>query len=147
MKKKTAKGMPECRSNCPIAFALDFVGDKWTLIVLRDLIFSRKRYFQEFLDSNEKIASNILAARLKLLEGAGLVTREADPAHARRMIYAPTEKALDLTPALLELLLWGTKHHAKANAPQEFVRRAAADRNSLVAELRASNQARRAIPR
>lgn len=102
-------------------------------------MFPRKRYFQEFLDSNEKIASNILADRLKLLECAGLVTREADPAHARRVIYAPTEKALDLLPALLELLLWGMKHHAKANAPEQFVRRAAEDRAGLIAELRASH--------
>lgn len=137
MKKK----LPALRSDCPISYALDFIGDKWTLIVLRDLIFTRKRYFQEFLDSHEKIASNILAARLKLLENAGLVTREADPAHARRVIYAPTEKALDLTPVMLELLLWGTKHHAKANAPEQFVHRAAADRAGLIAELRASHGA------
>jgi len=134
------KELPSCRSDCPISFALDFIGDKWTLIVLRDLVFSRKRYFQQFLDSNEKIASNILASRLKLLEKAGLVTREADPAHARRVIYAPTAKALDLTPVMLELLLWGTKHHSKANAPEQFVRRAAEDRDALVAEIRAAHQ-------
>lgn len=134
------KGLPDLRSNCPISFALDLVGDKWTLIVLRDLMLARKRYFQQFLDSNEGIASNILAARLKLLECAGMVTRETDPAHARRVIYAPTEKALDLLPLLLELLLWGTKHHAKANAPEEVVRRAAADRDGLIAELRAAHR-------
>src|SRR5689334_12346898 len=98
---------PERRSDCPIAYALDFVGDKWTLVVLRDLILGRKRYFQEFLSSNEKIASNILASRLKLLERSGLVTRARDPAHARRVIYAPTEKGLDLLPAILELVRWG----------------------------------------
>jgi len=136
--RKNSQGRPLRRSDCPISYALDFVGDKWTLIVLRDLIFTRKRHFQEFLDSHEKIASNILASRLKLLENAGLVTREADPAHARRVIYAPTGKALDLLPVMLELLLWGTKYHAKANAPSQFVRRAAADREGLVAELRAS---------
>jgi len=130
---------PPRRSDCPISYALDFIGDKWTLIVLRDLIFVRKRYFQEFLDSNEKIASNILASRLKLLESAGLVSREDDPVHARRVIYAPTEKALDLLPVMLELLLWGTKHHARANAPSQFVRRAAEDRAGLVTELRASH--------
>src|SRR5688572_21189111 len=107
-----------CRSDCPITFSLDVVGDKWSLIVLRDLIFARKRYFQEFLGSPEKIASNILASRLKLLEKAGLVTRAADAANARRVIYAPTAKALDLLPVMLEMLLWGTKYHAKANAPE-----------------------------
>jgi DNA-binding HxlR family transcriptional regulator len=128
---------PRHRSDCPISYALDLVGDKWTLIVLRDLMFPRKRHFQELLDSPEKIASNILASRLKLLENAGLITRTADPVHARRVIYAPTAKALDLLPVLLEMLLWGTKHHARANAPESFVRRAAADRAGLIAELRA----------
>lgn len=130
---------PARRSDCPISFALDFIGDKWTLIVLRDLIFVRKRHFQEFLASSEKIASNILASRLKLLESTGLVTRRADPEHARRVIYSPTEKALDLLPVLLELLLWGTRHHARANAPAQFLRRAAEDRAGLIADLRASH--------
>ena len=134
------KELPSCRSDCPISYALDVVGDKWSLIVLRDLIFVRKRYFQEFLDSPEKIASNILASRLKLLERAGLVTRAADAANARRVVYAPTAKALDLLPVLLELLLWGTKHHARANAPEPFVRRAAADRAGLIADLRAPHE-------
>lgn len=133
------KKLPPRRSDCPISCALDLVGDKWTLIVLRDLIFVRKRHFQEFLDSHEKIASNILASRLKLLENTGLVTRKADPAHARRVIYAPTAKALDLLPAMLELLLWGTRYHARSNAPPQFVRRAAEDRDRLIAELRASS--------
>lgn len=130
---------PRHRSDCPISYALDLVGDKWTLIVLRDLMFPRKRHFQEFLASPEKIASNILASRLKLLEGAGLVTRKVDPAQARRVIYAPTAKALDLLPVLLEMLLWGTRYHARANAPEAFVRRAAADRAGLIAELRAAH--------
>jgi len=139
MRKKVPAELPAHRSDCPISYALDFVGDKWTLVVLRDLILRRKRYFQEFLASEEKIASNILASRLKLLESTGLVTREADPAHARRVIYAPTEKALDLLPSILELLLWGTKYAGKSAAPPEVVRRAAEDRAGLVAEIRASH--------
>jgi len=133
MKRK----LPPRRSDCPIAYALDFVGDKWTLIVLRDLIIVRKRYFQEFLASDEKIASNILASRLKLLECAGLVTRAADPAHARRVIYAPTEKALDLLPAMLELVRWSAKYDAKTAAPPQLVRRIAEDRDGFVADIRA----------
>jgi len=127
---------PERRSDCPIAYALDFVGDKWTLVVLRDLILGRKRYFQEFLSSNEKIASNILASRLKLLERSGLVTRARDPAHARRVIYAPTEKGLDLLPAILELVRWGSKYNAKSAAPAHIVKGASEDREALIAEFR-----------
>lgn len=141
MKKK----LPERRSDCPISCALDFIGDKWTLVVLRDLIFVRKRHFQDFLASQEKIASNILASRLKLLEGAGLVTREDDPDHARRVIYAPTDKALDLLPVLLELLLWGTKYDSRTNAPPQFLQRASSDREGLIADLRAQHR-RKAQP-
>ena len=139
MRKKS----PPRRSDCPISCALDFVGDKWTLIVLRDLMLGRKRYFQEFLASNEKIASNILASRLKLLERSGLVTRATDPAHGRRVIYSPTEKALDLLPAILELVRWGAKYDAKSAAPSQLMRRLSKDRDGLVAELRVAHGMRK----
>ena len=131
--------LPPRRSNCPIACALDLIGDKWTLIVLRDLIMARKRYFQELLEGNEGIATNILASRLKLLEAAGLVTRRADPAQARRVIYAPTEKALDLLPVLIELMRWSMKYNSRSATPGHLARRLAEDRNGLIAELRAAH--------
>jgi len=131
--------LPARRSDCPIACALDLIGDKWTLIVLRDLIMARKRYFQELLEGNEGIATNILASRLKLLEAAGLVTRRADPAQARRVIYAPTEKALDLLPVLIELMRWSMKYNSRSAAPRHLARRLAEDRNGLIAELRAAH--------
>ena len=136
MRKKASKSLPALRSACPISYALDFVGDKWTLIVLRDLIFSRKQYFQQFLESNEGIASNILAARLKLLERTGLATRKEDPEHGRRVVYAPTDKALDLMPVMLELLRWGSKYNAKSAAPAHIVKGASEDREALIAEFR-----------
>jgi len=132
--------LPPRRSNCPIAYALDFVGDKWTLIVLRDLIMARKRHFRELLAGSEGIATNILASRLKLLEAAGLVTRRLDPAEARRVIYEPTEKALDLVPVLIELMRWSTKYDPKSAAPPRFVRRLAQDREGLIADLRAAHR-------
>jgi len=131
--------LPARRSNCPIACALDLLGDKWTLIVLRDLIMARKRYFQELLEGNEGIATNILASRLKLLEAAGLVTRRADPAQVRRVIYAPTEKALDLLPVLIELMRWSMKYNSRSTTPGHLARRLAEDRNGLIAELRAAH--------
>jgi DNA-binding HxlR family transcriptional regulator len=128
--------LPVRRSNCPIAFALDFIGDKWTLVVLRDLIMVRKRYFQELLAADEGIATNILTSRLKRLEAAGLVTRRADPGQPRRRIYEPTEKALDLLPVLVELMRWSTKYDPKCAAPGRFVRRLAEDREGFIAQLR-----------
>lgn len=131
--------LPARRSDCPIACALDLIGDKWTLIVLRDLIMARKRYFQELLEGNEGIATNILASRLRLLEAAGMVTRRADPAQARRVIYAPTEKALDLLPVLIELMRWSMKYNSRSASPVRLARRLAEDRNGLIAELRAAH--------
>lgn len=137
MKKKS----PACRSSCPISSALELIGDKWTLVVLRDLIFARKRYFQELLDSPEKIASNILAARLKQLEAAGMVTRKADPDHGRRVVYAPTAKGLDLLPVLVELIRWGMAHNPKTAAPPEVARRIKHDRDAFIAEVRGRHKA------
>ena len=129
--------LPSRRSECPIARALDFVGDKWTLVVLRDIIMARRRYFQELLAGNEGIASNILASRLKQLEAAGMITRRRDPAQARRVIYEPTEKALDLLPVMVELIRWGMKHDPNSAAPAHFARRLAEDRDGFIAEMRA----------
>lgn len=136
MRKKS----PPRRSNCPMSYALDFVGDKWTLLVLRDLIMSRKQYFQDFLESDEKIASNILASRLKQLEAAGMITRANDPAHGRRVIYSPTAKALDLLPAMLELVRWSAAHDPKTGVPPAFVRRIADQREALVDEIRSRHR-------
>ncbi len=126
------------RSDCPISYALDLFGDKWTLLVLRDLILKRKRHFRDFLASDEKIASNILAHRLKLLEAAGMVTRQRDPGSARKVIYEPTEKSADLIPALLELARWGARYDPNTAAPKALTRRIAEDRASLIAEIRSS---------
>ena len=131
------KKLPARRSTCPISYALDFVGDRWTLIVLRDLIFAGKRHFREFQDSDEGIASNILSSRLRLLEAAGMVTRRPDPERASQVIYAPTAKALDLLPIMLELIRWGTRHDPKSAAPRDIVKRIGEDRDGLIADIRA----------
>ena len=128
--------LPPRRSDCPITFALDLFGDKWTLLVLRDLIIVRKRHFREFLASDEKIASNILANRLKLLEAAGMLTRRPDPESARQVIYEPTEKGLDLIPSMLELVRWSAKYDPRTAAPPALVRRIAEDRDAYIAEIR-----------
>ncbi|SEK66955.1 winged helix-turn-helix transcriptional regulator [Nitrosovibrio tenuis] len=98
------------RSSCPMSCALDMIGDKWTLLVIRDIMFLEKRYFRDFLSSPEKIASNILADRLRKLEESHIVLRQGDPDNARRFIYSLTEKGLDLLPTMMELLRWGEKY-------------------------------------
>jgi DNA-binding HxlR family transcriptional regulator len=131
------------RSSCPISYVLDIFGDKWTLLLIRDLAFSRKRYFREFLASSEKIASNILADRLKTLAASGIVSRRPDPANARKIIYELTEKGEDLIPALLELGRWGAKHDAETGAPMRYIRRIEKDREGLIAEIKSSLKAQR----
>lgn len=127
------------RSHCPISYALDIVGDRWTLLVLRDLIIVGKRHFKEFLASEEGIASNILTARLKLLEACGIVSRRPDPDNARQVIYEPTAKGLDLLPAMLELARWGGTYDSKTAAPKALLRRIEKDRDSVVREILSGN--------
>jgi DNA-binding HxlR family transcriptional regulator len=111
------------RSSCPVSCALDVLGDKWSLLVIRDIMFMRKQYFRDFLTSPEKIASNILSDRLKKLEESNIVLRRRDPGNARRVIYTLTEKGLDLSPAIHELLRWGAKHEPASKAQELLTQR------------------------
>ncbi len=107
------------RSGCPINLTLERLGDKWSLIVVRDIMFGR-RHFRELLErSPEGIASNILADRLKKLVVAGLLTTAPDPTHRQRTIYSLTEAAIDLVPVLAALGAWGNKHMPVAPKPAE----------------------------
>jgi len=108
-KKRPHAGAP-LRSPCPIAGALDLVGDRWTLLVVRDLLLYDKRRFAEFLASPERIASNILANRLDRLERCGLVARQRYAEHPPREEYHPTARGRDLAPVLRELIRWGQRH-------------------------------------
>jgi DNA-binding HxlR family transcriptional regulator len=99
------------RSGCPINLTLETLGDRWSLIVIRDLMFSNRRHFRELLtESKEGIASNILADRLKRLEAAGLVSRRGDPSHKQKAIYSLTEASIELVPLLAHMGGWGLRH-------------------------------------
>jgi len=98
------------RSHCPIACALDLLGDKWTLLVLRDIVFFKKSRFEQFLESPEKIATNILTDRLHKLEKAGLVSKAPYGNHRSRMAYTATDKGLSTVPMLKEIVKWGLEN-------------------------------------
>ncbi|HKO30259.1 MAG TPA: helix-turn-helix domain-containing protein [Nitrospiraceae bacterium] len=98
------------RSSCPITTVLDILGDKWTLLVVRDLVLGKRRY-QEFLSSPEEIASNILANRLKRLQAGGLVSRHAYQQNPTRYEYLLTKKGKGLEPVLEAIIVWGQKHY------------------------------------
>lgn len=99
------------RSGCPINLTLEALGDRWSLIVIRDIMFGGRRYYRDLLDhSLEGIASNILADRLKKLVGANLLTKSADPSHKQKAIYSLTEPAIELVPLLAQMGAWGRRH-------------------------------------
>lgn len=99
------------RSGCPINLALETLGDRWSLIVIRDIMFGNRRYFRELLaHSQEGIASNILADRLKRLVAQGVLSRSDDPAHKQKALYSLTEQGIDLLPVLIQLGAWGRRY-------------------------------------
>jgi DNA-binding HxlR family transcriptional regulator len=131
------------RSRCPIAYSLDVLGDRWTLLILRDLAFKNRRYFRDFLGASEKIASNILTERLRRLESWGLVVGHPDPADARRTQYFLTDDGLDLLPILIELTIWGSKRHPDPAMPVERADRMSSDREGTVRSYRERHRAER----
>ncbi|MBA3677410.1 MAG: helix-turn-helix transcriptional regulator [Sphingosinicella sp.] len=99
------------RSGCPINLTLEVVGDRWSLIIIRDMMFGNRRHFRELLGrSEEGIASNILADRLKRLMAEGLIGRADDPTHKQKAIYSLTEPAIQLVPLLVQMGAWGRRH-------------------------------------
>ena len=99
------------RSGCPINLTLEVVGDKWSLLIIRDIMFGNRRHYRELLTrSDEGISSNILADRLKMLLAAGIITREDDPGHKQKGIYSLTERGIELLPILAQMAAWGVKY-------------------------------------
>jgi DNA-binding HxlR family transcriptional regulator len=98
------------RSGCPINLGLEVFGDKWTLLIIRDMMFAGKRHFREFLASDEGISSNILSDRLAMLVEMGILTRREDPAHKLKAIYSLTEKGIDLLPIIAQISRWSRRY-------------------------------------
>jgi len=102
--------MANNRSFCPVNLALEVFGDKWSLIIIRDIMFQDKRSFRELLQSEEKIATNILTDRLAMLEQEGIISKAPDPEHKQKHIYSLTAKGIDLLPIMVEIGGWSLKH-------------------------------------
>jgi DNA-binding HxlR family transcriptional regulator len=98
------------RSSCIIASALDLIGDKWSLLIIRDMLLEKKKTFKEIVASDEGIATNLLSSRLKLLESLEVITKRKLPKNKKENIYLLTEKGIDLAPLVLEIILWSDKH-------------------------------------
>ena len=123
------------RSRCPISTTLDILGDKWTLLIIRDLMFNGKRTYGEFLQSEEKIATNILADRLLILEKTGLAEKKAFPGNKVKNLYQLTPKGIDLMPVLFEIILWGDKYFDVPERVHRLAEEIRKDRNGMIEEV------------
>jgi DNA-binding HxlR family transcriptional regulator len=123
------------RSGCPVSISLELLGDRWSLLIIRDLMVRGLRRFKEFQQSGEGIATNVLADRLRRLEEVGIIASERESNDARKLNYRLTEKGIDLAPLLLDLLLWGARHQETA-APPAAIRKIAENREAFLAEVR-----------
>lgn len=98
------------KSDCPINLSLEVIGDRWTLLIIRDMMFAGKKHFREFLQSEEGISSRTLADRLQALQDEGIVTRHDDPTHKLKAVYRLTQAGIDLLPVLVSLGVWGNRY-------------------------------------
>lgn len=123
------------KSDCPINFALEIFGDRWTFLIVRDLMFKGKHFYGEFLLSEEKMATNILADRLSLLESNGIVSKSNDPKHKQKILYRLTQKGIDLVPVLVEFIMWSAKYDKNSAVDMKFVKSVKRDKVGMISEI------------
>ena len=126
--------MDKNRSDCPIGCSLDVFGDRWSLLIIRDIMLRDKVSYSEFLNSEEKIASNILVNRLTVLEAENIVVKEVSPTNKSKFVYSLTQKGADLLPIIIEIMDWGAKYNA--NCPRkELGKRIKKDKAGVIKDL------------
>jgi len=123
------------RSGCPVNISLEVFGDRWSLLIVRDLMVRGFRTFKQFEEAGEGIATNMLSDRLKKLQDSGIIIAEVDEEDRRIVNYRLTEKGIDLAPVLLELLIWGARHE-DTGAPCGVIAKMAQNREAVLAEVR-----------
>jgi DNA-binding HxlR family transcriptional regulator len=128
------KPAPDRRSGCPLNASVEMLGDRWSLLIIRDMMLLGYRSFKQFLNSHERIATNILAGRLKRLENYGIIASSPDPSDGRKLIYSLTKKGQDLAPVLTEMVLWAAAHEETGN--QALVRLMKKDQAKFLADIR-----------
>ena len=120
------------RSDCPVSSSLDIWGDKWSLLIVRDLMFFNRRTYGDFLGSGEKIATNILAARLQVLEENGIIIKSEHPESKAKVLYRLTQKGIDLLPVLLETMIWAEKYFTVSRERKAMLREITKDKDAFV---------------
>lgn len=121
------------RSICPLNASVEMLGDRWSLLILRDMMVWGFKTYKEFLGSHEKIATNVLADRLRRLEEYGIIASKPDPSDGRKLLYVLTAKGIDLAPVLAEMVLWAARHERTGN--QELIRRLKGNKEQFVAHI------------
>jgi DNA-binding HxlR family transcriptional regulator len=128
------KSSPPRRSECPLNASVEILGDRWSLLIIRDMMLHGFRTYKEFLGSWERIATNILVDRLRKLEAHGIIAMERDPSDGRKLIYLLTAKGIDLAPVLTEMVLWAAAHEDTGN--QALVRQIQEGKEQFLAKVR-----------
>jgi DNA-binding HxlR family transcriptional regulator len=132
------------RSECPLNASVEMLGDRWSLLIIRDMMLRGFRSYKEFMECYEGIATNILADRLRKLVAYGIVTTEPDPSDGRKVIYLLTAKGIDLAPVLTEMVLWAAGHEETGN--QALVQLMRADKAKFLAGVRERWASRHSSP-
>jgi len=131
---KTKNRGAERRSGCPLNASVEMLGDRWSLLIIRDMMLRGARTYKEFLSCDEGIATNILADRLRKLSAYGIITTKRDPADGRKVVYLLTPKGIDLAPVLTEMVLWAAGHEETGN--QALVQLMQKDKKHFLAAIR-----------
>ena len=122
------------RSECPLNASVEMLGDRWSLLIIRDMMLRGARTYKEFTDCYEGIATNILADRLRKLIAYGIITTEPDPSDGRKVTYLLTAKGIDLAPVMTEMVLWAAAHEDTGN--QALVKQMREDKEKVIAGVR-----------
>lgn len=123
------------RSECPLSCSLDVFGDKWSLLIIRDLLFYKKGTYNDFLKSEEGIATNILASRLKALEENGIIDKSAHPDSKAKNLYRLSKKGIDLLPIIMEVYIWSDKYFTMPSEIKEIIKEAKKDKDKFVKQI------------
>ena len=122
----------ELKSHCPVNYALEHFGDKWSLLIIRDLMFKGKRHYNEFLESEEKVSTSVLGTRLRNLEAIGIISKSEDDVKKSRIKYSLTQKGIDLLPLMIDMIIWSGAHDEDTDAGEDFLSHAATNREELL---------------
>jgi DNA-binding HxlR family transcriptional regulator len=124
------------RSHCPINFALEHFGDKWSLLIIRDLMFKGKRHYNEFFESGEKVSTSVLGDRLRQLEESRIITKGQDTVKKSRIKYSLTQKGIDMLPFMVDMISWSGEYDKETEAGDVFLAQARDGRGYLLESIK-----------